>query len=61
MSISSKIKCQVIEFLANIKCPKCFSKEVIPCECEMDDKAKCEECGCEFKFDSKKIPVAGME
>jgi hypothetical protein len=43
-----------------MKCPKCFSKKVIPCECEMDDKAKCEECGCEFELDSK-IPIAGME
>jgi hypothetical protein len=60
MSISSKIKCQVTEFLANMKCPKCFSKKVTPCECEMDDKAKCEECGCEFELDSD-VPIAGME
>ena len=60
MAISSKIQCQVTEFLANMKCPQCFSNEITPCECDPNDKATCEECGCEFKFDSK-MPIAGME
>lgn len=60
MTISPNIQCRVTEFLANLKCPKCFSKEVTPCKCDANDKATCGACGCEFKFDSK-IPVAGME
>ncbi len=60
MPISAKFKCRITAFFANLKCPKCFSKKLTPCEGDPDDKAKCEECGCEFEFNSK-IPDSGME
>ena len=60
MKLSCSQWCRVKEFLANLKCPKCFSAEISLCEEEIEENATCDECGCEFKF-SPAIPKGGME
>jgi hypothetical protein len=60
MNSCSSIGCRITEFLANVKCPHCFSKKVTPCDKEDDEKGRCELCGCEFDLNPE-IPAGGME
>lgn len=50
MKLSCKQICKLQEFLANLKCPHCFSAKVALCEDEKDENAECESCGCQFEF-----------
>ena len=50
MKLSCNQLCRIKEFLANLKCPNCFSAKVKLCEEETEENATCEKCGCEFKF-----------
>ena len=50
MKLSCKQICKLQEFLANLKCPDCFSAKVTLCEDEKDENAECESCGCQFEF-----------
>ena len=50
MKLSCKQMCKFQEFLANLKCPHCFSAKVRLCEEEKDKNAACESCGCQFAF-----------
>jgi hypothetical protein len=43
--------CRVQEWLANLKCPNCFSAKVKLREEETEKNAQCQDCQCEFKFD----------
>jgi len=53
MKLSCAQWCKIKEFIHNLKCPGCFSAQVTLCEEEKEDNAKCESCGCEFKFNPK--------
>jgi transcription elongation factor Elf1 len=48
------------EIFANLKCPKCFSRQVTLCQEETEENAAFEMCGCEFKFNPE-IPQGGMD
>lgn len=50
MKLSCKHICKLQEFLANLKCPHCFSAKVQLCEEEKNENATCESCGCRFEF-----------
>jgi len=60
MKLSCRQWCRIKEFLANLKCPRCFSAEVELCEEENDENAECRSCGCKFEFNPE-IPVGGIE
>ncbi len=59
MKLSCKQICKLKEFMANLKCPNCFSAKVQLCEDEKDENAACETCGCEFEF--KPDLISGWE
>jgi len=50
MKLSCKQLCKLQEFLANLKCPNCFSAKVQLCDEEKEENAECESCGCSFEF-----------
>ena len=50
MKLGAKRWCKIQEFLANLKCPHCFSVKVDLNENE-DENAECKDCGCRFEFD----------
>lgn len=52
MSKKASLSCRMKEFFANLSCPECFSKKIVPCEEQTDEKASCEACGCTFEFGS---------
>ena len=43
MKLSCKQICKLQEFLANLKCPNCFSAKVQLCEEEKEENAECDE------------------
>lgn len=49
--------CKLKEFMANLKCPDCFSAKVQLCEEEKDENAECEACGCQFEFKPDRMGV----
>jgi hypothetical protein len=55
MKKKSSVWCKVQEFLLEMKCPGCFSKEIElkECECDTDDNVECKDCGCTFKVNSE--------
>lgn len=60
MKLSCFQLCRIKEFIANLKCPKCFSAQVALCEIETEENATCEKCGCEFQFNPD-IPKGSWE
>ena len=50
MKLSARHWCKIQETLADLKCPQCFSTEVKLSK-NKEENAKCEGCGCQFKFD----------
>jgi predicted RNA-binding Zn-ribbon protein involved in translation (DUF1610 family) len=56
MNLSCAHWCKIKEFIANLKCPQCFSAKVTLCEEEREDNAACESCGCKFKFNPEMVP-----
>jgi ribosomal protein S27E len=60
MILSCNQWCRIKEFFANLKCPKCFSRQATLCEDEIEENAACEKCGCELKFNLE-LPRGGME
>jgi len=52
MKSKSSMWCNIQEFLLDMKCPGCFSKEINlkECECDDDDNVECKNCGCTFKL-----------
>lgn len=50
MKLDPKKWCKIQEALANLKCPHCFSAQVKLTE-DAKENAKCEKCGCTFKYD----------
>jgi hypothetical protein len=50
MKLNAGFWCKIQQTLADLKCPHCFSEDVKLTEDE-GENAKCEDCGCRFKFD----------
>lgn len=50
MRLSCGQWCKIKEFIANLKCPNCFSTKVNLCDDEVEENAECEECDCKFSF-----------
>ena len=56
MKLGPKKWCKIQEFLANLKCPRCFSVRVDLTE-NKDENAECKDCGCRFEFDPDVMPM----
>lgn len=50
MKLKPATWCKIQQFLANLKCPGCFSAKVKLTE-DGEGNATCEDCGCKFEFD----------
>ena len=57
MKLGKKKWCKIQEFLANLKCPHCFSAKVDLAEKE-DENVECKDCGCTFEFDPDMIRLS---
>lgn len=49
MKLNPEQWCKIQDWLANIKCPNCFSAKVKLTQ-DAKENAKCEDCGCRFEF-----------
>ena len=50
MKLSCDRWCHIQEFLANLKCPRCFSAKPRLCKEETDKKTESHGCECEIQF-----------
>ncbi len=62
MSDPCESKCNTTEFLANLKCPNCFSKEVAVCRDDSGETetGECKTCECRFELNPE-LKIIGME